>query len=70
MIVAEKNARTHYCPLSRYPDAHDNCVGLSCMMWRWASVPRETASGHTYTTESDEHGFCGLAGLPFAERNL
>ncbi|MBI4835333.1 MAG: hypothetical protein HY811_11035 [Planctomycetes bacterium] len=56
MIVHKREISGKICPmLSKKDDT--NCLGESCMMWRWA-YPFKTQAPY------NDQGYCGLAGRP------
>lgn len=52
MFVTEEEAKTKWCPAD-----HTNCVGSSCMAWRWENPFQKKPSAPT-------KGCCGLAWKP------
>lgn len=64
--MTETEAKSKWCPFGRIahvngatansrahhdPDLAQDCIGSGCMAWRWSE-------------HGDEHGYCGLAGVP------
>lgn len=69
MVVTEEAARIMWCPHKR--SDHTDCMGSSCMMWRWRVSPEyaerlaELKKRGSYSLDIPApNGFCGLAGRP------
>jgi len=76
--MTEDDAKKKWCPMSRYGDFNLggalnrgldeagtlNCVGSSCMMWRWEMTPSAAArtKENNDVITSEPSGFCGLSG--------
>ena len=75
MILAETQAKTKWCPMSRYilsdnvglvsnrhghvNDPWDSCLASDCMVWRWKTLPAGDIPGTTGTAHEGK-GYCGL----------
>ncbi len=64
MLIPEKDAQLHVCPLRSTPDRLVPCLGNTCAAWRGATILRRDTSAEKPALEKIEAGYCGLAGVP------
>jgi len=60
MNITELDAKDKWCPMSPPATYHAgaNCIGSSCMLWRWARL------GDDRLPKGLGHGHCGLGDQP------
>jgi hypothetical protein len=69
MIVTEEEAKTKRCPevfghMIPTASVPSQCVGSSCMAWRWHWSLVNNRHEHVLTPDGGKLGYCGKAGAP------
>ena len=72
MLVTEREAKFMWCPQGapRTMTRTINCIGSSCMWWRWRDTltenltPVRVNQGGGLVDLEKRRGYCGMAGTP------